>query len=423
MNRPKGTKDIFGNRQRIRTSVKETLSAVARIYNFEEIETPIFERKEVFVKSVGETSDIVSKEMYEFKDKKGREMVLRPEGTAGTIRAIVENKLFVSEDTSKVFYMGPMFRYENPQKGRQRQFTQFGVEMICDKDPYADAEVILMADLMLKALGLKSKLLINSLGDKETREAYSTELKKYFKKNISELSEDSVNRIDKNPMRILDDKVDAKKDVVINAPKISEFYSKETKEYLDTLTNFLKSMEVEFEIDQSLVRGLDYYTDTAFEFVSVSDVAGSQSTLIGGGRYSGLVKSFGGPDKSGIGFGIGIERIVNDVEALLGDEIIERKVQAYVLNIDESSMQATAGIVNMLRTAGLVVDWNRKPTKLVKAFDKADKAGAFYKIIAGKKELEKGNVMVKFNDVQEEVAITELIAYISKNIGGNDEEN
>ncbi len=423
MNRPKGTKDIFGNRQRIRTSVKETLSAVARIYNFEEIETPIFERKEVFVKSVGETSDIVSKEMYEFKDKKGREMVLRPEGTAGTIRAIVENKLFVSEDTSKVFYMGPMFRYENPQKGRQRQFTQFGVEMICDKDPYADAEVILMADLMLKALGLKSKLLINSLGDKETREAYSTELKKYFKKNISELSEDSVNRIDKNPMRILDDKVDAKKDVVINAPKISEFYSKETKEYLDTLTNFLKSMEVEFEIDQSLVRGLDYYTDTAFEFVSVSDVAGSQSTLIGGGRYSGLVKSFGGPDKSGIGFGIGIERIVNDVEALLGDEIIERKVQAYVLNIDESSMQATAGIVNMLRTAGLVVDWNRKPTKLVKAFDKADKAGAFYKIIAGKKELGNGNVMVKFNDVQEEVAITELIAYISKNIGGNDEEN
>ncbi len=417
MNRPKGTKDIYGDRQKIRTSVKETLRTVAKIYNFTEIETPIFERKEVFVKSVGETSDIVSKEMYDFKDKKGRDMVLRPEGTAGTIRAVVENKLFANEETSKLFYMGPMFRYENPQKGRQRQFTQFGVEMICEKDPYADAEVILMADLALKALGLEAKLLINSLGDKDTRDNYSSELKKYFKKNIAELSEDSVNRIDTNPMRILDDKVDAKKDVVKNAPKISEFYSPESKEYFDKLINFLKDLKVDFEVSPTLVRGLDYYTDTAFEFVSVSEAAGSQSTLIGGGRYSGLIKSFGGPDMSGVGFGLGIERIVNDVAEQMTDEDLKPSIHAYVINLDEETMSATAGLVNLIRSAGFVVDWNRKPTKLVKGFDKADKAGAHYKIIAGKKELSKGSVVVKHHDQQDEVPITELIDYLANDKG------
>ena len=423
MNKPKGTRDIFGARQRIRTSVKDTLRSVARIYNFTEIETPIFERKEVFVKSVGETSDIVSKEMYDFKDKKGRDMVLRPEGTAGTIRAVVENKLYISEETSKLFYMGPMFRYENPQKGRQRQFTQFGVEMISERDPFADAEVILMGDLILKAFGLKNELLINSLGDKETRENYSIALKEYFRKHKEELSEDSLRRLETNPMRIFDDKVDSKKDVVINAPKISEFYSKDTKEYFDTLTGFLSEMKIDFTIDHTLVRGLDYYTDTAFEFVSKSDVAGSQSTLIGGGRYSGLIKSFGGPDKSGIGFGLGIERIVNDLEAIVDQDELKPSLHAYVLNISKDSQNATAGIVNMLRTAGLIVDWNRTPTKLVKAFDKADKAGAHYKIIAGAKELAEGNVMVKHHGQQEVVAITDLIDYIGEDKGHEHEEH
>ena len=422
MNKPKGTRDIYGRRQTIRTSVKETLRSVAALYNFKEIETPIFERKEVFVKSVGESSDIVSKEMYEFKDKKGRSMVLRPEGTAGTIRAVVENKLFVNEETSKLFYMGPMFRYENPQKGRQRQFTQFGVEMISDRDPYADAEVILMGDLILKAFGLKNELLINSLGDKETRQKYSKVLKEYFTEHKSELSEESIRRIETNPMRIFDDKIDSKKDVVINAPKISEFYSEDSRVYFETLIGFLKELDIDFTIDHTLVRGLDYYTDTAFEFVSKSDVAGSQSTLIGGGRYSGLIKSFGGPDKSGVGFGLGIERIVNDLEVTITDEELKPSLHAYVLNISKDAQNATAGLVNMLRSAGLIVDWNRTPTKLVKAFAKADKAGANYYVIAGEKELAEGNVVVKLNGKQKTVAITDLIDYIA-NDKGNVEEH
>ncbi len=424
MNKPKGTKDIFGRRQEIRAFVKDALREVAKVYNFAEIETPIFERKEVFVKSVGETSDIISKEMYEFEDKKGRKMVLRPEGTAGTIRAIVENKLAsVGNKPVKLFYMGPMFRYENPQKGRQRQFTQFGVEMISEKNPYGDAEVILLASMILDVLGIKSKLLINSLGDKTTRESYSKALKEYFAKHTSELTGDSLKRLETNPMRILDDKVDGKKDFVINAPKISDFYTPETKAYFDKVTEFLTAMNIPFEITPTLVRGLDYYTDTAFEFVSVSSSAGSQSTIIGGGRYENLVKSFGGPDKSGIGFGLGIERLVNDVEEIIGDEEIVDKPFVYVLNIAPEAQVAVAGIVYMLRSSGYIVEWNQNPTKLQKAFIKADQSGAHFNVIAGQKELSEGKVMVKHNGKQEEIEITKLIEYFDAQEGHAHEEN
>ncbi|WKX02803.1 histidine--tRNA ligase [Candidatus Mycoplasma mahonii] len=423
MNRPKGTKDIFGKDQIIMTSIKNTLRSIATIYNFHEIDTPIFERKEVFVKSVGETSDIVSKEMYEFKDKKGREMVLRPEGTAGVIRAIVENKLFINEETSKVFYMGPMFRYENPQKGRQRQFTQFGVEMISERNAYADAEIILMADFILKALQLENELLINSLGDKATRENYSNALRKYFIQYKSELSPISIKRIETNPMRILDDKIDGPKDFVKNAPRISDFYSDETREYFKTLTDFLDIMNIKYTIDHTLVRGLDYYTDTSFEFISKSKTAGAQSTLIGGGRYSGLIESFGGPSLSGIGFGVGIERIVNDIRETFNENELQTNLHAYVCNIDPSSQSATARIVQMLRSSGLVVEWNKTPTKLVKTFVKADKSNAHYKIIAGPEELARGAVMVKHHELQEEVLLSNLVDYIVNDKGHRDYHN
>ena len=421
MNRPKGTKDIFGSRQATRTMVKNHLRTVSEIYNFTEIETPIFERKEVYSRAVGETSDIVSKEMYEFKDKKGRNMVLRPEGTAGVIRAIVENKLYVQLPLKK-YYMGPMFRYENPQKGRQRQFTQFGVEYLAEKSPFIDAEVIMMADMILKTLGLNTELKLNSLGDKQTRTSYSKALKTYFEKHKENLTTDSINRIDKNPMRILDDKVDGKKDFVLNAPKISDFYSKETKEYFDTLTAFLASMDIEFTVDERLVRGLDYYTDTAFEFVSLADSAGAQSTIIGGGRYENLVSQFGGPEVSGIGFGLGLERLVNDVEAQL-EEPISQAPDVFVLNIAEDAQESVAGLVYMLRSAGVATEWNSKPSKLKKAFVKADRSGAHYNIIAGAKELASGQVVVKHHGVQDTVELTELIEYLRSHGGHKHEEN
>lgn len=423
MNRPKGTKDIFGDRKLVRNKVIDILKLSARIYNFKEIETPIFERQEVFVKSVGETSDIVSKEMYAFKDKKNRDMVLRPEGTAGTIRAYVENKLFADPNMQKLFYLGPMFRYENPQKGRQRQFTQFGVEIFGEKNPYIDSEVILMAKFILDALGLKYELLINSLGDKESRDNYSKALKKYFEKYKDELSKDSLERLESNPMRILDDKIDGKKNFVKQAPKISEFYSEEIKKYFNSLTQFLDNMKINYKIDTNLVRGLDYYTDTAFEFVSKSDAAGSQSTLIGGGRYENLVKQFGGPNISGIGFGLGIERIVNDVENTISKEEFKNPIHAYVLNISEEAQGATAGVVQLLRSAGFVTEWNSKPLKLQKAFVKAEKSLAIFNIIAGAKELSEGKIVVKHNGKQETIEITKLIDYLSNKVDNNHKGN
>ena len=423
MNRPKGTKDIYGDRKIVRDKVINVLKVAAKVYNFKEIETPIFERKEVYVKSVGETSDIVSKEMYVFRDKKDREMVLRPEGTAGTIRAYVENKLFADPSMQKLFYIGPMFRYENPQKGRQRQFSQFGVELFGEKNPYTDGEVILMAKFILESLELKYELLINFLGDKESRDNYSKALKKYFSKFKKELSDDSLKRLETNPMRILDDKIDGKKEFVKNAPKISEFYSSETKEYFKTLTNFLDNMNIKYKVDTNLVRGLDYYTDTAFEFVSKSKEAGAQSTLIGGGRYENLVKQFGGPNISGIGFGLGIERIVNDVQSKISKEELLEPIHAYVLNISSEAQEATAGVVQLLRSAGFITEWNTKPLKLQKAFLKAEKSLAHYNIIAGSKELSEGKVVVKHKGIQDLVEITKLIDYLSKDSNAEGHSN
>ena len=417
MNKPKGTKDNFGNVQEVRKYIKDVVETISQLNNFTEIDTPIFEKLEVFSRSVGETSDIVSKEMYVFKDKKGRELVLRPEGTAGVIRAFVENKIFAESMPVKLFYYGPMFRYERPQKGRQRQFTQFGIEMICDPSPYTDAEAILFAKQILDTLNIKYKLVINSLGNKETRDEYSQALRKYFEEYKDQLTEDSINRLDKNPLRILDDKIDGEKDFVKNAPKINEYYSTETQEYFDKLTNFLSSMGIEYVVDHNLVRGLDYYSDTSFEFVSDSGNAGSQSTLIGGGRYSSLVSQFGGPDLSGVGFGMGIERIQNELEEQTIVEKSKINPEIFVLNISNEHQNATLGIVYMLRKAGYITEWNQKTLSLPKAFNKADKAKASLFIIAGSKELNENKVSVKFNGQQETISIESLIDYIDEKLG------
>ena len=413
MNRPKGTKDIYGDVALYRRYVESVLESIANVHGYQYLETPIFERKEVFVKSVGETTDIIGKEMYEFKDRKGREMVLRPEGTAGAIRAIVENKLYIKLPF-KAFYKGQMFRYENPQKGRQRQFSQFGVEVIGEKDPYLDAEVIMMANMIIKSFDIKAKLYINSIGDRESRKKYSDALKEYFNNHKDTLTKDSIAIIDKNPMRILDDKIDSKKDVVKNAPKISEFLSDQSIKYFKTLQDFLTKMSINFTVDETIVRGLDYYSETTFEFKSLSDQVGSQDTLIGGGRYESLVKDFGGPEVGGVGFALGIERIVNEVKEKIDVNDIRIKPNIFVLNIDKDSKEVVASIVYMLRLSGYQTDWNIKSLRLQKAFVKADASGAGIQIIAGPKELADGKVMVKINKKQEAVEITNLIKYIKE---------
>lgn len=354
MNKPKGTKDVFGREQKIKSFIYEILQTAVKVNNFQKIETPIFESTEVFIRSVGETSDIVSKEMYSFLDKGERSLTLRPEGTAGVIRAIVENKLYTKLPL-KLYYEGPMFRYENPQKGRQRQFTQFGVEYISDASPYADVEVILMANLILKSLGIKYALKINSLGDVNTKVDYMKALRKYFLPFKAQLTDDSQNRLESNPLRILDDKIDSQKDFVKNAPKISDFYSPESKDYFEKVKDFLQKSRVDFIVDQNLVRGLDYYTHTTFEFVSNSVNSGAQATLVGGGHYQNLVKEFGGPELSGVGFGIGIERLINEL-VNINDEEIEDYPHIFVLNISPSMQAETLAVVNMFRENGFITE-------------------------------------------------------------------
>lgn len=425
MNRPKGTKDVFGREQKIKNYIYETLTSAVKVNNFQKIETPIFEATEVFVRSVGESSDIVSKEMYSFIDKGERSLTLRPEGTAGVIRAVVENKLYTKLPL-KLYYEGPMFRYENPQKGRQRQFTQFGVEYISDASPFADVEVILMANLILKSLGIKYVLKLNSLGDTNTKTDFSKALKNYFLPFKSQLTPESQNRLETNPLRILDDKIDSQKEFVKKAPKISDFYSEESKAYFAEVKNFLIKSKVDFEEDANLVRGLDYYTHTTFEFVSDSDNSGAQSTLIGGGHYQNLVKEFGGPELSGIGFGVGIERLINEL-ANVSEEEIEDYPHIFVLNIAPTMQAETLAIVNMFRENGFITEWNLKPTKIQKAFDKAAESKAHVYVIAGEKELQKGQLTIKMHNQQFTVGIEEVVYEIDTHLqeehGGASETN
>ncbi len=411
--RPKGTQDIYGEKQKYFSFVISTLESMASFYNYKKIDTPVFESIDVFKRSVGETSDIVSKEMYEFQDKKGRYLVLKPEGTAGTVRAVVENKLFAQQLPLKLFYTSSIFRYERPQKGRQRQFNQFGIELFSTKSPAADAEVISFANNILQTFKLtNTKLLINSLGDKKSRDNYSKSLKEFLTKHKKDLSDLSIQRLDKNPLRVLDDKVDSKKSFMKDAPKLSEFLSKESQNYFQAVKDILDGCDIKYEVSEKLVRGLDYYTDIVFEFISESGNAGSQATLIAGGRYDNMVKNFGGPELSATGFGLGIERIVNEVENT--DIKLRDSVDAYVINLETKTTTAVSALTNLLRKAGFIIEANLEPIKLNKGFEKAKKENAKFAIIAGPKELQEGKVMVKNQKTseQDKVDIKELIEYL-----------
>ncbi|WP_406613731.1 histidine--tRNA ligase [Mycoplasma corogypsi] len=306
----KGTKDYNVVDYLVKDYVFNIFNQTILKFNYRLIETPIIENSNLFKRSVGEGSDIVNKEMYEFKDKGDREICLRPEGTAGFVRALVENKWYASEN-KKYAYVGPYFRYEQPQKGRYRQFWQAGVEFIGDKNYLKDAEVIYMAQVILNHLEVETELKINSIGDLETRKRYEEALVNYLKPYKSQLSLVSQERLTNgHALRILDDKLDSKLPFMANAPKISDYLSDASKKYLEQLIGKLNDYGVEYTLSNELVRGLDYYDEVVFEFVATDKNAGSQSTLIGGGRYSNLIEQIGGPKLSSIGFGFGVDRIM-----------------------------------------------------------------------------------------------------------------
>jgi histidyl-tRNA synthetase len=405
--RPKGTDDILPGESEKWQFVEETARLVFNDYQYQEIRTPIFEHYEVISRSVGDTTDIVSKEMYDFHDKGDRHVTLRPEGTAPIVRAYVENKLYGPEFKKpyKVYYTGPMFRYERPQKGRLRQFHQIGVEAFGSENPSLDVEVMAMAMDFFKQLGINQlRLVINTLGDKETRTNYRQALITYLEAHEEELSEDSRRRLHENPLRVLDSKDRKDQPIVADAPSILDYLSDYAKEYFEGVTKTLEYLNISYEIDHRMVRGLDYYNHTIFEIMSDAPGMGAQTTICGGGRYDGLVEELGGPETPGIGFAMGIERILLTLEQ--EDVMIPSaaSLDAYVVGLGEATNMESLKVVQAIRGFGFSADRDFMRRKAKAQFKTADKEGAKLVLTLGEDELSNGVINVKDSATREEKA-------------------
>lgn len=396
--RPKGTNDILPGESEKWQFVEETARLLFKDYQFDEIRTPLFEHIEVISRSVGDTSDIVTKEMYDFYDKGDRHITLRPEGTAPIVRSFVENKLYGPEFPKpyKVYYTGPMFRYERPQKGRLRQFHQIGVECFGSKNPATDVEIMAMALAFFEQLGISDlRLVINTLGDSETRVSYRQALIEYLTPFEEQLSADSKRRLHENPLRVLDSKDKKDKEIVANAPQILDYLTTESKTHFETVTAMLDALGIVYEVDSNMVRGLDYYTHTIFEIIHDSDALGTQSTICAGGRYDNLIEEFGGESTPGFGFGIGIERVL----LTLDSEGIELPtidtIDAYVVHLgDETNVEALK-LVQAIRNAGFSADRDYMGRKAKAQFKSADKAKARLVVTIGDSELAEQQVKIK----------------------------
>lgn len=396
--RPKGTNDILPGESEKWQFVEETARLLFKDYQFDEIRTPLFEHIEVISRSVGDTSDIVTKEMYDFYDKGDRHITLRPEGTAPIVRSFVENKLYGPEFPKpyKVYYTGPMFRYERPQKGRLRQFHQIGVECFGSKNPATDVEIMAMALAFFEQLGISDlRLVINTLGDSETRVSYRQALIEYLTPFEEQLSADSKRRLHENPLRVLDSKDKKDKEIVANAPQILDYLTTESKIHFETVTAMLDALGIVYEVDSNMVRGLDYYTHTIFEIMHDSDALGTQSTICAGGRYDNLIEEFGGESTPGFGFGIGIERVL----LTLDSEGIELPtidtIDAYVVHLgDETNVEALK-LVQAIRNAGFSADRDYMGRKAKAQFKSADKAKARLVVTIGDSELAEQQVKIK----------------------------
>ncbi|MFT8743698.1 MAG: histidine--tRNA ligase [Lentilactobacillus hilgardii] len=397
--RPKGTADILPEEARKWTYVEETARMLFNDYRYQEIRTPMFENFDVFSRTSGDTSDVVTKEMYDFKDKGDRHISLRPEGTAGVVRAFVENKLYGPEHQRpvKVFYMGSMFRYERPQSGRQREFHQIGVEAFGSDEPELDVEVIAMGMDLLHHFGLKDiRLEINSLGDAASRSAYRQALIDYLDPHFDELSKDSQVRLHKTPLRVLDSKDKQDQEIVKDAPSILDYLNDDSKKHFERVKKLLDTLHIPYVIDPDMVRGLDYYTHTIFEIMVDSRALGEgYTTICAGGRYNGLVEQLGGPEMPGIGFGLGMERLMLLMDAQGVKFPVLDQLDAYVVGIGEQTSIETLKIVQALRANGFAADrdyLNRKPKA---QFKSADKLNAQYTITIGESELESHTANVK----------------------------
>lgn len=395
---PRGTQDILPSDISKWHKLEELIRNFTYLYNYSEIRTPIFEHTNVF-KRGNDSSDMVNKEMYTFTlENSSTSLTLRPEGTAGVARAFVEHKLYGNPDLpAKLYYVGPQCRHERPQKGRMRIFNQFGVEVIGAKAPLLDVEAIALGYSFVKALGLQDmKVLINTLGDDESRDNYRSALKEHFKDEITNMCGDCQRRYEQNPLRILDCKVDREKEIMKSAPKMHDYLTTESKAYFDEVLAGLDALGIPYEIDERLVRGLDYYTHTVFEVVSVNEDMGSQSTVFAGGRYDGLVEYFGGPEKmSGIGWAMGMERLIIACEAEGIDLSEQQPLDAYVLCLSDKVKTQALQITTMLRSNGYRVDTDYQGRSFKAQFKTVDRMKAKTAILVGEKDIANHSVTIK----------------------------
>lgn len=416
----KGMYDITDQQSLQISYIKKLIQALMDKYNYTYVETPIMEQSSLFHRTVGETSDIVTKETYDFEDKGSRNVTLRPEGTAGVVRQYLENKVYGTDEIKKYWYYGPMFRYERPQSGRFRQFNQFGVELFGSSDSLADAEVISIVVNFFKLLGLKDiQVNLNTLGDQESRNRYRQALIKYFQPHKNQLCEDCQKRLEKNPLRILDCKIDTNKDFMINIPKITDYLNEESQQHFNKVQKYLKALKIDFVINPNIVRGLDYYTHTVFEVENKAEGFGSQNVLGAGGRYNNLVQNLGGPNTPGVGFAVGIERLLlalNQAKIPLCDS---KSLDIYVTYNTDNEKAYALNITNKLRMNGFSSDIDLLNKKIKANFKIADKYNSKYIIIIGEEELNSNIITIKNNKTKEEfkIQINELIKFFDERIG------
>ena len=397
--KPKGTADLLPGTTNLWEKVEKVAREVFDQFGYRGIRTPMFEDYNVFSRNVGDTSDIVEKEMYDFHDKGDRHIALRPEGTAGVVRAYVENKLYGPEYPKpyKVYYMGPMFRYERPQSGRQREFHQIGVEALNNESPQIDVEVIAMAMQLFKRFGVPNvKLTINTLGDKQVREDYREALINFLKPHYDELSSDSQERMYRNPLRVLDSKDAGDQKIVAQAPSILDYLDEESQNYFDQVQSLLKELGIDYEIDTNMVRGLDYYNHTIFEIMSDSPVfGGGYTTVCAGGRYNGLINQLGGPEEGGLGFGMGVERLMLLLQQENPEFAPQDQLDVFFASANEAGDNLAFKILNQIRDKGVVADKDYSGVKVGKQIKEAFRRNAKYFAVFGEREVDEGQFQLK----------------------------
>lgn len=423
--KPKGTNDIYGEEAKIWKYIEDVVDEVMEKFNFSYIRTPIFESTDLFHRGIGDSTDIVSKETYDFKDRGDRNITLRPEGTAGVVRSFIENKMYGNSLPVKLYYNGTMYRYERPQAGRDRELTQFGVEVLGSNDPLSDAETISLGMNIYKTLGLDEVVVcINSLGDNESRDKYREALIKYLEPHMDNLCDDCKERLHKNPLRVLDCKIDGESEIMKKAPSILDYLNEESKKHFDSVLEYLNVMEIKYEVCPNIVRGLDYYNHTVFEFkVDIPEIGNGQ-TIGAGGRYNSLVKELGGPDTPCVGFASGVGRVALALKYLDKKLPIKNGIDAFILYVNEEEKKYAAYMTQELRRASYIVETEYTSRSLKAQFKQAERLNSKFLIILNSEELNDGLVKIKNTKTKQEdmVDVQYLIYYLDENISDSDDD-